>query len=49
MYLLFRHHHILPSQVADMGMGEKIVVRAFMHYQIEKRNEELTKIQEQFG
>ena len=41
MYLLFRYHDILPSRIFAMGMGEKIVLRAFMHYEIDKRNEEI--------
>lgn len=46
MYLLFRFHHILPNQIRDMGLGEKTVLRAFMHYEIEQRNEEIKKIKE---
>ena len=47
MYLLFRYHHILPSQFIEMGYGERNVMKAFMHYQIEKTNEELEKINNQ--
>ena len=45
MYLLFRYHNIMPGQYRDMGYGEKQVVRAFMHYEIEKRNEELKTLE----
>lgn len=44
MYLLFRYHHIMPSQYHEMGFGERRVVSAFMHYEIEKRNEEIEKL-----
>ena len=44
MYLLFRYHHILPSQCKNMGFGELQVIKAFMHYQIEKMNEEIEKM-----
>ena len=43
MYLLFRYHHIKPSEYRDMGFGERQVIKAFMHYQIEKMNEEIEK------
>lgn len=43
MYLLFRYHHISPGQYRDMGYGERMVLRAFMHYQIEKENEEIER------
>ncbi len=46
MYLLFRYHHILPSVWEEMGFGEKTIVRAFMHHEIETRNEEIEQIQE---
>ena len=44
MYLLFRYHHITPSQYFEMGFGEKRVIKAFMHYEIQKRNEEIESI-----
>lgn len=44
MYLLFRYHHIMPSQYHEMGFGERRVVSAFMHYEVEKRNEEIAKL-----
>lgn len=47
MYLLFRYHHITPNQYFEMGFGEKRVIKAFMHYEIEKRNEEIEKIKNQ--
>jgi hypothetical protein len=33
-----------PKQYYEMGYGERSVIRAFMHYEIEKRNEETEKI-----
>ena len=44
MYLLFRYHHIMPEKKKKMGFGERTVVRAFMHYQIEQMNEEVEQI-----
>lgn len=44
MYLLFRYHEILPSQYKSMGSGEQIVLKAFMHYEVEKKNEEIERI-----
>lgn len=44
MYLLFRYHHILPSQYYEMGFGERAVVGAFMHFEVEKRNEEVARL-----
>lgn len=44
MYLLFRYHHIMPSQWKALEDGEKAVVKAFMHYQVEKLNEEIEKM-----
>lgn len=46
MYLLFRYHDILPSQYENMGFGERTVISAFMHYEVEKRNEEIEKLKE---
>lgn len=46
MYLLFRFHHILPSQYYGMGFGERTTLKAFIHYEVEKRNEEMEKINE---
>lgn len=44
MYLLFRYHHILPETYERMGAGQRRVIKAFMHYQIEKINEEVENI-----
>ena len=44
MYLLFRYHHITPMQYFDMGFGERQIISAFMHFEVEKRNEEIEKI-----
>ena len=45
MYLLFRYHHILPSQFCKMGLGERKVMRSFMHYEVEKRNQEVSEME----
>jgi hypothetical protein len=34
-----------PSEYYRMGYGEKQVIRAFMHYEAEKRKEEADKIE----
>lgn len=44
MYFLFRYHHIMPGEYEKMGVGERIVSKAFMHYQIEKMNEEMERL-----
>lgn len=44
MYLLFRYHHIMPMQYYTMGAGEQLILRAFMHYQIEKQNKEIQEL-----
>lgn len=49
MYLLFRYHHITPMQYHDMGYGEKKVIRAFMRYEVDKRNEEVKEIERQMN
>lgn len=49
MYLLFRYHHITPRQYYDMGYGEKKVIRAFMRYEVDKRNEEVKEIERQMN
>ena len=46
MYLLFRDHHILPSVIYSMKPGEKEVVRAFMHREIEDRMKEMESLKE---
>ena len=45
MYLLFRYHDILPSQFVEMGLGERTVLRSFMHYEVEKRNQEVSELE----
>ena len=30
MYLLFRHHHVLPSDYLKLPPGEKLVLQAFV-------------------
>lgn len=47
MYLLFRYHNVLPGQYRDMGYGEKQIARAFMRYEVEKRNEEIKRLEEE--
>ncbi len=37
MYLAFRFHDILPSVCMQMGYGERLVLRAFLHYEMEQR------------
>lgn len=44
MYLLFRYHDFTPMQYYEMGFGEKQIIKSFMHYEIEKRNEEIERI-----
>ena len=38
MYLAFRFHGILPSRYMETGSGERQVLRAFLHYEVEERN-----------
>lgn len=40
MYFLFRFHDMLPHQYKELGQGEKIILRAFMHRQIHDMIEE---------
>lgn len=40
MYFLYRYHHIMPSTYYSMSTGEKLIVNAFVSYEIEKRIEE---------
>lgn len=40
MYLAFRFHGILPSRYMETGYGERQVLRAFLHYEVEDRNKE---------
>lgn len=37
MYLLFRDHHLLPSEVMKLGYGERQVLYAFVRYEIGER------------
>lgn len=46
MYLAFRFHHMKPSEFYEMGYGERQVLRAFLHYEIEQRNREVEFMQE---
>lgn len=39
MYFLFRDHHVMPGQFIEMLPKERRVVAAFMHYELEERNE----------
>ncbi len=41
MYLLFRFHNVLPNQYRNIGYGERIILNAFMDYQMEQMNEEI--------
>ena len=40
MYFLYRYHHVMPGTYFAMPIGEKIIVNAFVSYEIEKRIEE---------
>ena len=44
MYFLYRYHHIMPSTYYSMSNGEKLVVNAFVSYEIEKRIEEAERL-----
>lgn len=44
MYFLYRYHHIMPSTYYSMSTGEKLVVNAFVSYEIEKRIEEAERL-----
>ena len=44
MYLLFRYHNITPRQYKDMREGEKKIVKSFIHYEVEKRNEAIERM-----
>lgn len=46
MYYLFKFHHITPSQFDSMGYGEKQIVHAFMHYEIDENNKEAKLLNE---
>lgn len=39
-YYLFRLHHVMPSDFEEMGFGEKMIVSAFLDYQINQMREE---------
>ena len=41
MYLLFREHHIMPSQSWGMKPGEYAVARAFLVKELEERKAEI--------
>jgi hypothetical protein len=49
MYLLFRYHHMPPSQYYGMGQGERTVIRAFMHYEVQARNDEIERLNQSIG
>lgn len=46
MYLAFRFHHMKPSDFYEMGYGERQVLRAFLHYEVEQRNREVEAMKE---
>lgn len=46
MYLAFRFHDILPSVCMRMGYGERLVLRAFLHYEIEQREKAIEAAKE---
>ena len=37
MYLLFRDHHLLPSEVRKLGYGERQILYAFVRYELEEQ------------
>lgn len=44
MYFLYRYHHVMPSTYYSMSTGEKLVVNAFVSFEIEKRIEEAERL-----
>lgn len=44
MYFLYRYHHIMPSTYYSMSTGEKLIVNAFVSFEIEKRIEEAERL-----
>lgn len=44
MYLLFSYHHMTPMQYYDMGYGEKQVIKAFVHYEIEEKKRQIDSL-----
>lgn len=46
MYYLFKFHHITPSQFMAMGYGEKQILSAFIHREIDEKNEETKLLSE---
>lgn len=44
MYFLYRYHHIMPSTYYSMSTGEKLIINAFVSYEIEKRIEEAERL-----
>lgn len=40
MYLLFRWHNLMPGDYYSKGIGEKIILRAFVHKENEERKKE---------
>lgn len=40
MYLLFRNHHMRPSETWNLPIGEKKILRAFTIYEENERKEE---------
>ena len=39
-YLLFRLHHVMPSDFYEMSYGEKAIVAAFIDYELEQKSKE---------
>ena len=44
MYFLYRYHHIMPSTYYSMSTGEKLIVNAFVSFEIQKRIEEAERL-----
>ena len=47
MYLLFRHHGVMPNTFYKMGYGEKTIAKAFMEYEMQQKKEEMEEIQKE--
>lgn len=40
MYWLFREHHMMPGEYYRLPEGDKVVIRAFFSFEMEKRREQ---------
>lgn len=46
MYYLFREHHVMPGEFMRKGYGEKQIIHAFTHYEIDQKNKEAKALKE---